>query len=69
MSLVLSLAASSTPAVTPEPEPEPEPEPDPMVESIDLDCETKNVKNEKCTLRDLEYGKKMKITENEKYSL
>lgn len=40
MSLVLSLAASSTPAVTPEPEPEPEPEPDPMVESIDLDCKT-----------------------------
>ena len=29
----------------------------------------KNVKNEKCTLKDLEYGKKMKITENEKHPL
>ncbi len=30
----------------------------------------KNVKNEKCTLKDLEYGeKKLKITENEKYTL
>ena len=30
---------------------------------------TKNVKNGKCTLKDLEYGKKMKVTENEKYTL
>ena len=30
---------------------------------------TKKRKNEKCTLEDLEFGKKMKITENEKYTL
>ena len=29
----------------------------------------KNVKSEKCTLKDLEYGEKLKITENEKYTL
>ena len=29
----------------------------------------KNVKNEKCTLKDLEYGEKTEITENEKYTL
>ena len=29
----------------------------------------KNVKNDKCTLKDMEYGKKTKITENEKYTL
>ena len=29
----------------------------------------KNLKNEKCTLYDLEYGKKLKIKENEKYTL
>ena len=29
----------------------------------------KNVKNEKCTLQDLEYGEKTKNTENEKYTL
>ena len=29
----------------------------------------KNMKNEKCTLKDLEYGGKLKITENEKYTL
>ena len=27
----------------------------------------KNVKNEKCKLKDLEYGENLKITENEKY--
>ncbi|QIH95724.1 hypothetical protein GBG65_21415 (plasmid) [Curtobacterium flaccumfaciens pv. flaccumfaciens] len=30
---------------------------------------TKNVKNEKCTLKDLEYGEKLKITENEIHTL
>ena len=29
----------------------------------------KNVKNEICTLKDLEYGEKTEITENEKYTL
>ena len=29
----------------------------------------KNVKNEKCTLKHLEYGEKTEITENEKYTL
>ena len=29
----------------------------------------KIVKNEKCPLKDLEYGEKTKITENEKYTL
>ena len=28
-----------------------------------------NLKNEKCTLKHLEYGEKTEITENEKYTL
>ena len=30
---------------------------------------TEKHKNEKCTLKDLEYGEKLKIRENEKYTL
>ena len=39
------------------------------IDDFENDEITKNVKNEECTMKDLEYARKLKITENEKYTL